>query len=57
MNIDAKTEKELLKLRAAQAAYKKKVDTRWAAVGGRAKPLLKPKTGQRVAPTSCPSKR
>lgn len=42
MNINAKTEKELLKYRAAQAAYKRKVDTRWEQVGGRPKPPAKP---------------
>ena len=39
---------QLLKLRAAQAAYKRKIDARWAVVGGRpaakkAKPKPRPR--------------
>lgn len=41
MNINAKTEKELLKRRAAQAAYTRAINERWAAVGGRPKPAPK----------------
>ena len=41
MNINAKTEKELLKRRAAQAAYTRAINERWAAVGGRPKPTPK----------------
>ena len=39
MNLDPKS---LLKLRKAQAAYARKVEARWEAAGGRAKPKLGP---------------